>query len=216
MPGLHIHRQLCSLLEWNVLHSLSAWKFKPSKQNASVTWISKYKTLLVKEGEELGLRTALRTSGNQILAQSGSLTPLMCLSRACLKPPDLHLWQNRHWEGRKIKTTALPVHLSEPVTSVLLISGRGSYSVRPEGRKTRNVICSSYTDSLSLSRVRLQGSFLKDNPHVSLSTAFPASSIGLAWKCRPVAEKALSRHKDWVSWNLHRLLLYLELFLLAG
>lgn len=119
--------------------TLSAWKSKPTEKNAAVTWIAKHKTLLVKEGEELGLTPALRSSGNQILAQSGSLTPLMCLSRACLKPTDLHLhlWQDRYWEGRKIKT--LPVHLSEPVTSVLLISGRGSYSVRPEGRKKRNV-----------------------------------------------------------------------------
>lgn len=139
MPGLHIHRALCSLLWSELSCTLSAWKSEPTKPNAAVTWIAKYKTLLVKEGKELGLTPALRTSGNQILARSGSLTPLMCLSRACLKPTDLHLhlWHNRHWEGRKIKI--LPAHLSEPVTSVLLISGTGSYSVRPEGRKKRNV-----------------------------------------------------------------------------
>lgn len=142
---------VCKYQAWIFTHScvhscevsctLCAWKSKPTKQNVAVTWISKYKTLLVKEGKELVLPPALRTAGNQILAQSGSPTPLMYLSRACLKPTDLHLhlWQNRYWEGRKIKTTALPVHLSEPATSALLISGRGSCSVRPERRKKRSV-----------------------------------------------------------------------------
>lgn len=139
--------------------TLSAWKSKSAKKNAAVTWIAKHKTLLVKEGEELGLTPALRSSGNQILAQSGSLTPLMCLSRACLKPTDLHLhlWQNRYWEGRKIKT--LPVHLSEPVTSVLLISGRGSYSVRPEGRGKKEMYLQFIHNVFSLSKVKFQGIF---------------------------------------------------------
>lgn len=35
-----------------------------------------------------------------------------------------------------------PVHLSEPVTSVLLISGTGSYSARPEGRRKINIFAS--------------------------------------------------------------------------
>lgn len=82
-------------------------------------------------------------------------------------------------EGRKIKPTVSPVHLSEPVTSVLLISRRGSYSVRPEGRKKRNVFA-VHTQSVFHTPSEISGDFLKENLQVSFSTAFPASSTGLA------------------------------------
>lgn len=43
----------------------------------------------------------------------------------------------------------LPAHLSEPVTSVLLISRTGSYSAIPEGRKEGRNTCIFHTDGLS-------------------------------------------------------------------
>lgn len=81
----------------------------------------------------------------------------------------------------------LPAHLSEPVTSVLLISRTGSYSAIPEGRKEGRNTCIFHTDGLS-SMPTLQCKI---------------SLVAFCDSLEVITRKSLNLHYEWLSSIMH-------------